>query len=168
MPKLRYASGDEIRKYANLVAEKYGIAESAVFQTKAEKLVWNEETKEWQVKLVQARKGQPPQTLNVCSQFVATVNGVLNWPKLPNLPGILEYQGDVFHSSRWNYSITGGSSADPSLTQLKDKRVAIIGTGCSAVQIVPHLARFSKHVYVVQRTPASVDTRGQRKTDPEW
>jgi len=168
MPKHRYAYGEEIRNYANLVAEKWHIVNSAVFQTKAENLVWDEATKEWLVELVQKRTGEPPQTLNVRSRFVAMVNGVLNWPKLPGIPGISEYQGDTFHSSRWNYSITGGSPADPSLEKLKCKRVAIIGTGATSVQAVPHLARYSKHLYVVQRTPASVDSRDQRETDPEW
>lgn len=78
VPKHRYSSREEIRNYANLIAEKYYIADSAVFLTKAEKLVWNEETKEWEVQLTQSRKGEPPQTLNIRSQFVATVNSVLN------------------------------------------------------------------------------------------
>lgn len=168
MPKHRYASGEEIRTYANAIVEKYGLADSAVFQTKAEKLVWDEASKEWQVELTQKRKGQPSKVLNISAQFVAAVNGVLNWSKLPGLPGISDYRGDVFHSSRWNYSVTGGSPADPSLENLKDKRVAIIGTGASAVQAVPHLAKWSKHLYVVQRTPSAVDTRGQRETDPNW
>jgi cation diffusion facilitator CzcD-associated flavoprotein CzcO len=123
--------------------------------------VWDEGTKECQVKLVQRRKGKPPQTLNIHSQFVATVNGVLNWPQLASVPRILDYKDEIFHSSRWNYSITGGSPADPSLAKLKDKRVAIIGTRATAVQAVPHLARWSKHLYVVQRTPAYVDQRGR-------
>ena len=168
MPKHRYSYGEEIRNYANLVAEKWDVANSAVFQTKAEKLEWDETTKEWQVELVQRYKGKPPQKLNIRSQFVAMVNGVLNWPKLPRIPGIFDYQGKVFHSSRWDYSITGGSPEDPSLTRLKEKRVAIVGTGASAIQAVPPLARWSKHLYVVQRTPASVDRRDQRETDPEW
>ncbi|KAF2793764.1 FAD/NAD(P)-binding domain-containing protein [Melanomma pulvis-pyrius CBS 109.77] len=168
VPQLRYSSGEEIRNYANLAAQKWGVAESAVFQTKAERLVWDEESKEWQVELVQQRKGEQPQTLNIRAPFVATVNGVLNWPKLPGFPGILDYHGDIFHSSRWDYGVTGGSPTDPSLTKMQGKRVAIIGTGATAVQIVPHLARWAKHLYVVQRTPAAVDERDQRKTDLEW
>lgn len=167
MPKHRYSYGEEIRKYAEDIADKWNITNSAVFQTKAEKLLWDETAKEWQVELVQ-RKGNHSQDLTVRSKFVATVNGVLNWPKLPGFPGILDFQGKIFHSARWDYSITGGSQGNPSLTRLKDKRVAIVGTGATAVQIVPHLARWSKHLYVVQRTPASVDRRDQRPTDPEW
>jgi cation diffusion facilitator CzcD-associated flavoprotein CzcO len=168
VPKHRYSQGEEIRNYAELAAEKWGVADSAVFQTKAETLVWDDVSKEWQVKLVQKRKGEQLQTLNIRAQFVATVNGVLNWPKLPGIPGILDYQGDLFHSSRWNYALTGGSPADPALTKLQGKRVAIIGTGATAVQIIPHLARWAKHVYVVQRTPTAIDDLEQRETNPEW
>ncbi|KAF2491168.1 FAD/NAD(P)-binding domain-containing protein [Lophium mytilinum] len=168
VPRQRYSSGEEIREYAELVARKWGVADSAVFQTKAEELVWDEGAKEWEVELVQQRKGEQAETLRVRAPFVATVNGVLSWPKLPGVPGLLDYEGEVFHSSRWDYGITGGSPEDPSLTKLEGKRVAIVGTGATAVQIVPHLARWAKHLYVVQRTPAAVDQRDQRETDPEW
>ena len=168
IPRHRYAHGEEIREYADLVADKCGVTDSAVFQTRAQKLVWDEAAKEWQVELVQQRKGELPQTLNIRSQFVATVNGVLNWPKLPGFPGILDYKGQVFHTSRWDYALTGGSPSDPSLTKLQDKRVAIIGTGATAIQAIPHLARWSKHLYVIQRTPAAVDRRDQRETDDQW
>ncbi|KAF2265468.1 FAD/NAD(P)-binding domain-containing protein [Lojkania enalia] len=168
IPRHRYAHGEEIRNYANFAAQKWGVADSAVFQTKANNLIWDDILKEWQVELVQQRKEEDLQTLNICAKFVATVNGVLNWPKVPRVPGILDYQGEVFHSSRWNYALTGGTPNDPSLTKLREKRVAIIGTGCTAVQIVPHLAHWAKHVYVVQRTPAAVDERNQRETDLEW
>jgi cation diffusion facilitator CzcD-associated flavoprotein CzcO len=168
IPKHRYSTGEEIRNYAELAAQRWGVVDSAVFQTQAEKMVWDEGLKEWQVELIQKRKGEQPQTLNIRAGFVATVNGVLNWPKLPGVPGVLSFKGDIFHSSRWNYALTGGSAADPSLAKLQGKRVAIVGTGCTAVQIIPHLARWTKHVYVVQRTPAAVDDREQWETDLEW
>jgi cation diffusion facilitator CzcD-associated flavoprotein CzcO len=168
VPRHRYSSGEEIRNYANLAAQKWGVSDRVVFQTKAQKMVWDEVSKQWRVELVQQRKGEQPQPLNIRAQLVATVNGALNWPKLPGIPGILDYQGDIFHSSRWNYAVTGGSPADPSMLQLQGKRVAIIGTGATAVQIVPCLARWAEHLYVVQRTPAAVDHRDQWETDLEW
>jgi cation diffusion facilitator CzcD-associated flavoprotein CzcO len=178
VPRHRYSEGEEIRTYAEFAAKKWGVADSAVFLTKAEKLTWDEESREWQVDLLQQRRGpsqqrtgeppQPPKALTVRARFVATVNGVLSWPKLPGVPGILDFNGDIFHSSRWNYAVTGGSPADPSLTNLQGKRVAIIGTGATAVQIIPHLARWAKHLFVVQRTPAAVDHRHQQETDPDW
>ncbi|KAJ4289581.1 hypothetical protein N0V90_010910 [Kalmusia sp. IMI 367209] len=168
IPRHRYSGGEEIRTYVNLLAQKWGVAESGVFKTQAQKLVWDERSKEWQVELIQQRSGEEPQTLDIRAQFVAMSNGVLNWPKVPGVPGILDYQGDVFHSSRWNYALTGGSPTDPSLTKIQGKRIAIVGTGATAIQIVPQLARWAKHLYVIQRTPASVDGREQRETDPEW
>lgn len=168
VPKHRYSQGEEIREYVNLVAQKWGLMDCAVFQTQAQKIVWDEDDKEWVVDLIQRRKGQPPETLQIRSRFVTIAAGVLNWPKLPNIPGILDYQGDMFHSARWAYDVTGGSPKNPSLTRLKNKHVVIVGTGATAVQIVPQLAKWCKHLYVVQRTPASVDVRNQRETDKEW
>ncbi|KAF1953431.1 FAD/NAD(P)-binding domain-containing protein, partial [Byssothecium circinans] len=104
VPKHRYSYGEEIRSYANLVAEKWGLSENGVFQTKAEKLVWDAEEKEWAVNLEQRRKGEEPQKLNVRTQYVVAVNGALNWAKLPGVQGLSEFQGPIFHASRWDYS----------------------------------------------------------------
>src|SRR5207237_7314376 len=94
-------------------------------------------------------------------------NGPLNRPKLPGIPGIERYKGHSFHTSRWDYAYTGGSS-EGGLDKLADKRVAIIGTGATAIQCGPHLGRHAKHLYVFQRTPSSVDERRNRPTDPDW
>jgi cation diffusion facilitator CzcD-associated flavoprotein CzcO len=130
--------------------------------------VWDENAKEWEVDLVQPRKDEAPRVLSIRSSFVSFTTGVLNWPKLLGIPGILDYQGDMFHSSRWAYIITGGTPEDASLVKLKDKQVAVIDTGAISVQIVPQLARWCKYVYVIQRTPAAVDDRDQRATNEEW
>jgi cyclohexanone monooxygenase len=83
------------------------------------------------------------------------------------MAGINDYKGHTFHTSRWDYNYTGGSS-DGDLENLKDKRVAIIGTGATAVQCVPHLGAAAKELYVFQRTPSSIDERNNQPTDPEW
>ena len=101
------------------------------------------------------------------AQFVAMANGPLNRPKLPGIPGINEFKGHTFHTSRWDYDYTGGDSYG-NLHKLKDKRVGIIGTGATAVQCIPHLGESAKQLYVFQRTPSSVDVRNNRETDPEW
>jgi cyclohexanone monooxygenase len=98
---------------------------------------------------------------------VIQATGVLNRPKLPAVAGIEEFAGHTFHTSRWDYDYTGGGPGG-GLTKLGDKRVGIIGTGASAIQCVPHLAESAQHLYVFQRTPSSVDVRGNRPTDPEW
>ena len=94
-------------------------------------------------------------------------SGPLHRPKLPGVPGLGSFKGHSFHTSRWDYEYTGG---DPNgnLDRLHDKRVGIIGTGATAVQVVPHLAAAAGHLYVFQRTPSSIDVRDNRPTDPDW
>ena len=83
-------------------------------------------------------------------------------------PGIETFEGHSFHTSRWDYDYTGGDPGGAPMDRLADKRVAIIGTGATAVQCIPHLARACKELYVFQRTPSSVDVRDNRPTDPDW
>ena len=85
----------------------------------------------------------------------------------PAIQGIETFKGHTFHTSRWDYDYTGGD-AYGNLDRLGDKRVGIIGTGATAVQCVPFVGATAKQLYVFQRTPSSVDVRGNRPTDPEW
>jgi cation diffusion facilitator CzcD-associated flavoprotein CzcO len=101
------------------------------------------------------------------ARFVVMANGPLHRPKLPGIPGVEGFKGHSFHTSRWDYGYTGGDS-NGGLTGLKDKRVAIIGTGATAVQCVPHLGEWAKELFVFQRTPSSIDVRNNRPTDPAW
>ena len=94
--------------------------------------------------------------------------GPLHVPKLPGIPGIDDFRGHSFHTSRWDYDYTGGDPEGAPMDNLADKRVAIIGTGATAVQCIPHLARSCKELYVFQRTPSSVDVRNNTPTDPDW
>jgi cyclohexanone monooxygenase len=87
---------------------------------------------------------------------------------LPGIPGIESFKGHSFHTSRWDYAYTGGDPSGAPLDKLADKRVAIIGTGATAVQCVPHLARACRQLLVFQRTPSSVDVRANAPIDPEW
>ena len=73
------------------------------------------------------------------------------------------FEGTSFHTSRWDYEFTGQD-----LEHLHDKVVGIIGTGASAVQVVPNLGAAAKELYVFQRTPSSIDVRDDWPTDPEW
>lgn len=81
VPKHRYSQGEEIREYVNLVAQK---------------VVWDDDEKVWAVDLIQRCKGQAPETLQIRSRFVTIAAGVLNWPKLPNIPRILDCQGTCY------------------------------------------------------------------------
>ena len=94
--------------------------------------------------------------------------GPLQRPKLPGIPGIETFEGESFHTSRWNYDYTGGDSTRTPMVKLADKRVGIIGTGATAVQCIPHLARDAGELYVFQRTPSSIDIRNNQPIEPEW
>lgn len=101
------------------------------------------------------------------AKFVCMSNGPLNRPKLPGILGINSFKGHTFHTSRWDYAYTGGN-ASGNLTKLKDKKIALIGTGATSVQCTPHLAQTAQCLHVFQRTPSSIDLRGNKPTDEQW
>jgi cyclohexanone monooxygenase len=159
VPKEKYSFAAEIRAHARRIGEHYDLYKLACFQTEIRDLKWLEDEKRW---LITTSRDDAMK-----ARFVVMSNGPLNRPKLPGIPGIDSFRGHSFHTSRWDYAYTGGSS-EGALTKLADKRVAIIGTGATAIQCVPHLGKHAKHLYVFQRTPSSVDLRGNKPTDPEW
>jgi len=160
MPSKKFADGWEIHGYCKTIAQKYGFADKALFHTLINTLRWDEELKRWRVG---TNRGD-----DIRARFVILACGVLNMPKLPGVPGIDTFKGKIFHTARWDYGYTGGSYASPVLDKLGDKRVAILGTGATAIQAVPHLAKYAKQLYVIQRTPSSVDERPNPPTDSEW
>jgi cation diffusion facilitator CzcD-associated flavoprotein CzcO len=165
-PKHKYAYGSELREYANLMAERWGLGDKGVFRTAVESFAWDEEAKRWVVEMEQHRgPAEKSIKMTVRSQFVVLANGVLDHPKIPK--GLDQFEGSVFHTARWNYTITGGSPTDPTLSKLEGKRVGIIGTGATAIQVVPQLAKSAGELFVFQRTPSSVSERGQHETTPE-
>jgi cation diffusion facilitator CzcD-associated flavoprotein CzcO len=160
MPAKKFADGVEIQQYASSIAARFGFADKALFHTLINTLRWDEKIKRWRVG---TNRGD-----DIRARFVILACGVLNMPKLPAIAGIDEFKGKIFHSARWDYRYTGGSYQKPILDKLSDKRVAIVGTGATAIQAVPHLGKYAKHLYVVQRTPSSVDERPNPPTDPDW
>ena len=159
IPKEKYSFASEIRAHARRIGETFDLYKDACFQTEIRQMRWLEDEKLW---LITTNRDDAMK-----ARFVVMSNGPLNRPKLPGIPGIETYEGHAFHTSRWDYAYTGGSS-EGGLDRLADKRVAIIGTGATAIQCVPHLGRHAEHLYVFQRTPSSVDVRGNRPTDPAW
>jgi cyclohexanone monooxygenase len=160
IPSKKFSDGQEIQAYSKLIAQKFGFHDQALFHTLVTGLRWDDQIKRWQVT---TNRGDA-----IRARFVVMAGGVLNMPKLPGIPGIELFAGKTFHTARWDYEYTGGEWMRPVLDKLGDKRVAIIGTGASAIQAVPHLASYAKHLYVIQRTPSSVDERHNPATDPEW
>ncbi|WP_181058125.1 MULTISPECIES: NAD(P)/FAD-dependent oxidoreductase [unclassified Pseudoclavibacter] len=159
IPKWRYAPGEEIRQHAIAIAERFDLYEDAIFQTRATSLEWDEEFDEWRVETDRGDRFR--------ATYVITSSGTLTQPKLPGIPGIETFRGHTFHSSRWDYAYTGGT-ADGGLTGLADKRVAVVGTGATGLQLIPHVGRDVEQLFVFQRTPSTVDVRDNRPTDPAW
>jgi len=159
VPKEKYTHAPEILQHCRNIAEHYNLYDRACLQTEVNKLEWDELSKRW---IVSTNQGDAMR-----ARFVVMSNGPMNRPKLPGIKGIGDYQGHTFHTSRWDYNYTGGSS-EGELSNLKDKRVAVIGTGATAVQCVPHVGASAKNLYVFQRTPSSVDVRANRPTDQAW
>jgi len=159
IPKHKYSFAPEILEHSRRIAQHYRLYDDALLQTQIAALTWDEATKRW---IVETNRGDRFRT-----QYVAMANGPLSRPKLPGIPGINEFKGHTFHTSRWDYRYTGGDSSG-GLTRLADKRVGIIGTGATAIQCIPHLGEWAKQLYVFQRTPSSVDVRNNAPTDPAW
>jgi cyclohexanone monooxygenase len=160
MPSEKYAHGPEILEHCQRIGKHFSLYDNALFLTEVVDLAWQEADSRWRVS---TNRGD-----RFTAQFVAMGTGPLHVPKLPGIPGIESFKGHSFHTSRWDYAYTGGDPSGAPMGGLSDKRVAIIGTGATAVQCVPHLATACKQLYVFQRTPSSVDVRSNHPTDPEW
>jgi cation diffusion facilitator CzcD-associated flavoprotein CzcO len=167
MPREKYSSGCELREHAERIARLYGLHDRALFRAGVRALEWDEQSNVWHAALQLLDKSE--KMISLSANFTILATGLFASPRIPHFPGLLDtYKGVIFHPARWDYAFTGGTPESPKMTRLQDKTVAIIGTGASAVQIVPQLARFAKRLLVLQRTPASVDYRNNRPTDPVW
>ncbi len=159
VPKEKYTHAPEILQHSKNIGRKYDLYKDACFQTQVTKIEWDESALNW---VIHTNRGDAMR-----ARFVAMANGPINKPKMPAIMGISSYAGHTFHTSRWDYAYTGGGP-EGGLDKLADKRVAIIGTGATAVQCIPHLGAGAKELFVFQRTPSSIDVRNNRPTDPEW
>ena len=159
IPSEKYAFNPEIYKHCQNVAERFDLYEVAHFETQVLALRWDASINRWRIA---TNRGD-----DIRARFIIMAVGITNRPKLPGIPGIETFRGHSFHTARWDYRYTGGDTFG-GLVKLSDKRVAIIGTGATAIQCIPHLAQHASHLFVFQRTPAAVDVRGNKPTDPNW
>ena len=148
VPSMKFASGFEILEYCQKMAEKFGFYDHCLFHTTVEETRWDEASGRW---TVITNRGD-----RMRARIVMLANGILTTPKLARINGMDKFKGEAFHTSRWNYHV-----------DLAGKRVGIIGTGATAVQAIPELAKVVGELYVFQRTPSSIDVRDQRATTPE-
>ena len=148
VPSMKFASGFEILEYCQNMAEKFGFYDHCLFHTTVEETRWDEQAGRWTVITDRGDRMR--------ARMVMLANGILTTPKLARIDGMERFQGDAFHTSRWNYHV-----------DLAGKRVGIIGTGATAVQAIPELAKVVGELFVFQRTPSSIDVRDQRATTEE-
>lgn len=160
MPTEKYAHAPEIRAHCGRIGEQFKLYDEALFHTEVTALEWQEDSARW---LVRTSRGDA-----FTAKYIGMGTGPLHVAKLPGIDGIERFKGKSFHTSRWDYSYTGGTPDGDPMDRLSDKRVAIIGTGATAVQCVPHLAKAAKELMVFQRTPSSIDVRNNAPIDPDW
>jgi cyclohexanone monooxygenase len=159
IPTEKYARAYEIREHCQRIGRAYRLYDRALFQTEVKGVSWDQDSSRWIIETDQQDR--------ISAQFICMAAGPLQRPKLPNIPGISSFGGKAFHTSRWDYEYTGGNERGE-LRNLHDKVVGIIGTGATAVQAIPFLARAAKHLYVFQRTPSTVAPRNNRPTPPDF
>ena len=143
-----YAPQPEIWDYLRRVADKYRLREHITFGVKVSGAEWDEETRRW---TVHTESGDE----YVCRAVVSGV-GALHIPNVPNLPGIERFQGRTFHSAEWDHDY-----------DLRGKKVAVVGTGASAIQFVPQIAKDVAELTLFQRTPPWVMPKPDREV-PGW
>ncbi|MDQ3729386.1 MAG: NAD(P)/FAD-dependent oxidoreductase, partial [Actinomycetota bacterium] len=129
-----YAPGSELKAYAEHCVDKYGIHPKFRFKTKVTAAVFDEEGHFWRLETDAGER--------LTTRYVIGATGVFTQPKLPDIAGVADFEGEVLHTARWDHDIS-----------LEGKRVGIIGTGASAVQIIPEIAPKVDHLTVFQRTP---------------
>jgi cyclohexanone monooxygenase len=159
MPVERYSKATEIFEHCQRIARQFNLRSKGVFQTVVKDVRWIDESSRWEVSTDRGDR--------IRARFMIIAGGILHKAKLPGIPGIETFKGKSFHTGRWDYGYTGGGPTEP-MAKLGDKRIALIGTGATAVQVMPKLAETAKQLYVFQRTPSAIGERLNRPTDPEW
>ena len=159
VPRHRYSYAPEIFAYTRRLAEHVGLYELGLFQTAVTDLAWDAASARWTVRTDRGDE--------FTARYVVITHGSFASPKLPAIPGIEDFAGTMFHTSRWDYEHTGGDPASP-LDKLGDKRVGVIGTGATAIQIVAPLGAAAQQLLVFQRTPSTVAERNNHETTAEF
>ena len=159
VPSMKYVKAPEIFAHARRIATTFGLYENALLSTGITSVTWNDDASRW---IICTDRGD-----ELRARFIAMGTGPLHRPKLPGIPGIDTFGGHTFHTARWDYDYTGGGPDAP-MDDLADKRVGIIGTGATAIQCIPHLAKAAGELFVFQRTPSSIDVRNNGALEPDW
>jgi cation diffusion facilitator CzcD-associated flavoprotein CzcO len=128
-----HAPGGELKRYADHVAGKYGLRRFMRFCTTVEGARWDEDAQVWRVTLAGGE--------TLTTRFLITATGYLSQPRIPDIPGVDSFAGKTIHTAKWDDGY-----------RLEDRRVGVIGTGVTAVQLIPELAEKVSDLTVYQRT----------------
>ncbi len=129
-----YAPGAELKDYAEHLVDKYDVRSNFLFETTVTAATFDDDAHMW--RLGTEAGGE------ITARYVIGATGVFNQPRIPDIAGVEDFEGETLHTARWNHDIS-----------LEGKRVGIIGTGASAVQVIPAIAPKVEHLTVFQRTP---------------
>ncbi|MGH7964715.1 MAG: flavin-containing monooxygenase, partial [Candidatus Binatia bacterium] len=133
--KEHFSGQPENERYLNYVADKFALRRHIRFNARVTSAVYNETDNRWEIETADGHKAR--------TQFLIAAVGILSARYMPDIPGVESFKGDSFHTSRW--------PQEP--VDFKGKRVAVIGTGATAVQLIPEIAKEVGHLTVFQRTP---------------
>jgi cation diffusion facilitator CzcD-associated flavoprotein CzcO len=155
IPSKKYVSQPEIAGYAEMLTDHGGIRDKIRFSRKVVKLSYRGESERvWVVSTIDSQTGQP--AADVTCQHVVTANGPLSSPRMPEIPGMADFQGESFHTAQWNQHAS-----------LAGKRVGVVGTGASAAQVITTIADEVASLVVFQRTPTWCVPRNDGPTPPD-
>src|SRR6478752_1631454 len=140
-----FARGPELKKYAEHVADTYDLRRHMQFGVSVEGARWDEDEQHWVVSLggrAASASERSVETTTFTTRFLMTATGFLSQPRLPDIEGVHDFAGEVIHTAKWDDTAS-----------LDGKRVAVIGTGATAVQLIPKIAKVASALTVYQRTP---------------
>ncbi|HEX6865978.1 MAG TPA: NAD(P)/FAD-dependent oxidoreductase [Caulobacteraceae bacterium] len=143
-----YSGQQEIRQYMEDVADRFGVRGFLRFNAEVERADWDETARIWRVKLKDGEVLEAP--------VLVSALGQLNRPQFTGIPGRENFKGESWHSARWRHDV-----------DLKGKTVGCIGSGASAIQYIPEIAKEAKRVVIFQRTPNYIIPRLDKPT-PTW
>ncbi|EAA65042.1 hypothetical protein AN1877.2 [Aspergillus nidulans FGSC A4] len=153
----QFPGQEELLAYLTHVAEKYGLYKYIRFNSEVTEARWSDEEKKWKVstKVSGDKDNQFTRSYVLSTDFLISAVGQLNFPREPDIPGLNDFRGKMMHSARWDWTYN-----------YENKRIAIIGNGATAAQIVPEVAKVASHLTVYQRTPNWVIPRSDTAISP--
>jgi len=134
-----FSRGEKVENYLQHCADKFGVRKRTRFNTEATDFIWDEARQQWRITLRDRHTGAG--TIREVDAVISAV-GALNRPAYPKIPGLDTFAGPMVHTARWDHSL-----------DVRGKRVAIIGVGCSAMQVGPAIVEQTEHLTIFQRSP---------------